>query len=226
MRILLVEDDRTQRGFVVKALKEDGHVCEAVSEGREALQWIEGEEFDLVILDLGLPDVDGLELLRTLRRKDDRTPVLILSARGLVEDKVVGLNEGADDYMAKPFSIDELRARMAALLRRSAGTHAPVLEVADLKLDLLKRRASRGEREIELTMREFALLEFFMRNAGRALSRTTIAEHVWDYNFDWGSNVVDVFVNHLRRKIERPDAPRLIHTVRAVGYRFGPESRP
>lgn len=223
MRILLVEDDKTLVTFVQKAMKEDGHACDVATDGDVASHLATSEDYDLIVLDIMLPKKDGIDVLKGLRGAGRMTPVLVLSARGLVDDKVRGLNAGADDYMSKPFSIEELRARIGALLRRSGSPKTTQLQIEDLKLDLLQRKVFRGGKEIELTGREFALLEFFMRNAGRVLPRTTIAEHVWDYNFDWGSNVVDVFVNHLRNKIEDSSKPKLIHTVRGVGYRFGPE---
>lgn len=223
MRFLLIEDDRTLVGFIRKAMKEDGHICEVAHDGEEGLKLAAAEDYDLIILDLMLPKRDGMEVLQALRKRRIHTPILILSARGLVDDKVRGLNAGADDYLSKPFSIDELRARIGALLRRTSTPKSNFLQAGDLKLDLYSRKAFRGGREIQLTAREFSLLEFFMRNVGRVLPRTSIAEHVWDYSFDWGSNVVDVFVNHLRNKIETDPKVRLIHTVRGVGYRFGPE---
>ncbi len=223
MRVLIVEDDKTIVSFIQKAMKEDGYVTDVASDGEDAEHMAGADAYDVMILDLMLPKKDGLDILKSIREKGIRTPVLILSARGLVDDRVKGLNAGADDYLPKPFSIDELRARLGALLRRSSAAAPRVLQIDDLKLDLITRKATRSDKEIELTGREFALLEFFMRNPGRVLPRTSIAEHVWDYNFDWGSNVVDVFVNHLRNKLEDRGHARLIHTVRGVGYQFGPK---
>lgn len=223
VRILLVEDDRNLAGFIRKAMREDGHSCDLAADGEEAYRLPRSQEYDVIILDLMLPKKDGIDVLQALRRERVETPVLILSARGLVDDKVRGLNAGADDYLAKPFSIDELRARLSAILRRTGSAKSNVLQLGDLRLDLLTRKVYRGDKEIHLTGREFSLLEFLMRNPGRVLPRTTIAEHVWGYDFDWGSNVIDVFVNHLRNKIETDPKAPLIHTIRGAGYRFGPE---
>jgi DNA-binding response OmpR family regulator len=176
------------------------------------------ETYDAVILDLMLPGTGGLEILRSIREKGRSEPVLILTARDSLQDRVTGLDRGADDYLTKPFALDELRARVRALLRRGKGGVSTVLHFSDLSMDLVERTLTRGRRAIELTPREFSLLEYFLRNPRRVLTRTAIAEHVWDYNFDWQSNVVDVFVNGVRRKTEGNGEPRLIHTLRGVGY--------
>lgn len=218
MRILVLEDEKKLANFIRRALKEDGHAVDVCHDGNEGAHLATTAPYDAVVLDLLLPGRDGLAVLRELREKRKTTPVLILTARDTVKDRVRGLDEGADDYMTKPFSLDELRARVRALLRRGSSGAATVLRFADLQMDLLQRTAKRGEREIELTPREFSLLEFFLRNADRAVTRSSIAEHVWDYNFEWNSNVVDVFVNNLRKKLEAEDEARLIHTVRGVGY--------
>lgn len=218
MRILVVEDEKKLANFIRRALKEDGHAVDVAHDGNEGTHLAVSEPYDAVVLDLQLPGRDGLELLRDLREKSTTTPVLILTARDTVKDRVRGLDEGADDYMTKPFSLDELRARVRALLRRGSSGAATVLKFADLHMDLLQRTVRRGGRAVDLTPREFSLLEYFLRNADRAVTRSSIAEHVWDYNFEWNSNVVDVFVNNLRKKLEAEDAPRLIQTVRGVGY--------
>jgi len=218
MRILLVEDEKKLAGFIRRALKEDGHAVDLCHDGDAGLQRIGSENYDAIILDLMLPGRGGLEILGELRKKGKNTPVLILTARDSLQDRVTGLDRGADDYLTKPFALDELRARVRALLRRGKSGASTVLEFSDLSMDLVGRSVRRGKRSVELTQKEFALLEYFLRNPRRVLTRTSIAEHVWDYNFDWGSNVVDVFVNGVRRKLEESKETRLIHTLRGVGY--------
>ena len=218
MRILLVEDEKKLAGFIRQALHEDGHSVDHCAQGDEGAHLALQGDYDAIILDLQLPDRDGLTILRDLRARRRPTPVLILTARAGLKDRVRGLDEGADDYLTKPFALDELRARVRALLRRGQGAPATVLQFADLEVGLLDRRVRRGGRVLDLTQREFALLEFLLRNPDRVVTRTSIAEHVWDYNFEWQSNVVDVFLNSLRRKTEEGGEPRLIHTVRGVGY--------
>ncbi len=218
MRILVIEDERKLAGFVKRALQEDAHAVDVSHDGEEGAYLALKENYDLIILDLTLPKKDGLTILRELREAKRATPVLVLSARGDVKDRVKGLDLGADDYLAKPFALDELRARVRALLRRGSEAGATTLKLADLVMDLASRDVRRGRDEVHLTPREFALLEYMMRNPNRVLTRTAIAEHVWDYNFDWQSNVVDVFVNYLRKKLEGEGRAKLIHTVRGVGY--------
>ena len=218
MRILVIEDEKKLAGFIKRALVEDSHAVDVAGDGEEGSYLTSSQAYDLVILDLLLPKKDGLEILKEMRDARRATPVLILSARGQVKDRVKGLDQGADDYLAKPFSLDELRARVRALLRRGTETGSSTLKLADLTMDLLRREVRRGGEEVRLTPREYALLEYLMRHPNRVLTRTSIAEHVWDYNFDWQSNVVDVFVNYLRRKIEGDGRPKLIHTIRGVGY--------
>jgi len=217
MRVLVVEDEKKLAGFIRQALKEDGHAVELCHDGDEAGQLVTGETYDAIVLDLQLPGRDGLMILRDLRKKGAATPVLILTARDTVKDRVRGLDEGADDYLTKPFSLDELRARLRALLRRGQGGTS-ILKFSDLTMNLVDRLVLRGTREIELTAKEFSLLEYFLRNPRKALTRSSIAEHVWDFNFEWQSNVLEVFVNALRKKTEAAGEPRLIHTVRGVGY--------
>jgi DNA-binding response OmpR family regulator len=218
MKVLVVEDEKKLAGFIRRALKEDGHAVEVCNDGDTGMHRATSETYDAVILDLMLPGTGGLEILRSIREKGRSEPVLILTARDSLQDRVTGLDRGADDYLTKPFALDELRARVRALLRRGKGGVSTVLHFSDLSMDLVERTVTRGRRAIELTPREFSLLEYFLRNPRRVLTRTSIAEHVWDYNFDWQSNVVDVFVNGVRRKTEENGEPRLIHTMRGVGY--------
>ncbi|HSR09826.1 MAG TPA: response regulator transcription factor [Thermodesulfobacteriota bacterium] len=217
MRILVVEDEKKVAAFVRQGLQEEGYAVDVASDGEAGVAMAENGVYDLVILDIGLPKKDGLQVLRDLRNRKIASPVLLLTVRATIEDKVLGLDSGADDYLAKPFAFEELLARVRALLRRRAET-SPLLRVEDLTLDPARRTVSRGGQKIELTAKEFALLEYLMRNAGRVLTRTMIIEHVWDYDFDTGTNLVDVYVNYLRRKIDSGRGRKLIHTVRGAGY--------
>jgi two-component system, OmpR family, copper resistance phosphate regulon response regulator CusR len=224
VRILVVEDERKVASFIRQGLAEEGHTVEVAADGATALDLIEaGPPYDLIVLDLMLPKVDGFEILKRARGQRVSTPVLVLTARDSVADKVRGLDLGADDYLTKPFSFDEFLARVRALLRRGAAG-APVLSVADLTLDPSTREVRRGRRRITLTVREHALLEYFMRNAGRVLTRPMLAEHVWGLDFDPESNIVDVYVGYLRRKIDGSGDARLLHTVRGAGYVLRPEA--
>lgn len=218
MRILLVEDDRKVASFIRKGLAEEGYAVDVAHDGETGLAMGLDRLHDVIVLDVMLPKKPGFQVLRELRQAKVVTPVLLLTARDAVEDKVQGLDAGADDYLTKPFAFAELLARVRALLRRGKATQAPVLQVADLILDPAARTVKRGGAAIPLTNREFALLEYFLRNPGRVLTRTMIAEHVWDYSFDAGTNVIDVYVNYLRKKIDAGREPKLIHTVRGVGY--------
>ena len=218
MRILVVEDDREVRDFLLRVLREAAWAAEAVPSGQRALDALEVNEYDLVVLDVGLPDFDGFEACRRLRARGDRTPVLVLTARNAVNDRVRGLDAGADDYLAKPFAVNELLARLRALARRPAATLDPVLRLADLELDPSSRRARRANVEIALTAREYGLLEYLMRTPRRVVSRAQILSHVWDDNFDPVANAVDVLVGRLRRKIDRDSLAPLLHTVRGAGY--------
>jgi two-component system, OmpR family, response regulator len=219
MRALLVEDDQTIATFVAKGLKEAGFTVDHAADGVTGLGLARQGPHDVAIVDLMLPALDGLSLIESMRRDGVRTPVLILSARQSVNDRVRGLTIGGDDYLTKPFAFPELLARVHALIRRSTGA-PPATELAagDLRLDLVSRRAVRAGREIELRPREFALLEYLMRNAGRVVSKTMILSHVWDYSFDPQTNVVDVLVFRLREKIDKGFPTKLIHTVRGAGY--------
>ena len=222
MRILVVEDERKVASFLRQGLQEEGHAVEVAADGQTALDRIAEEpDFDLVVLDVMLPKRDGLDVLKTLRQRRDQTPVLLLTARDGVSDKVTGLDLGADDYLTKPFAFEEFLARVRALLRRRSGERAPALKLADLALDPATRTASRDRRRITLTAREYALLEYFLRNTGRVLTRPMIAQHVWGLDFDPESNIIDVYVGYLRRKVDGPGERRLVHTVRGAGYRLG-----
>ena len=219
MRILVVEDDRKVASFIRKGLEEEGHAVEVAGDGAAAVERAtDGAPWDLVILDVMLPKGDGFGVLKTLRQEGLRMPVLMLTARDAVGDKVTGLDLGADDYLSKPFAFEEFLARVRALLRRGGGGPAPVLRLADLSLDPATREVKRGARRVELTAREHTLLEYFLRNAGRVLTRPMLAQHVWGLDFDPESNVVDVYVGYLRRRIEGQGERRLLHTVRGVGY--------
>jgi DNA-binding response OmpR family regulator len=221
MRILVVEDERKIALFVQAGLKECGFVVDMVHRGDEALEIILDNHFDAVVLDIMIPGRDGLSILRVLRQKSNAVPVLILTARGAISEKVEGLDLGADDYLAKPFSIDELAARLRALIRRKSGENLVRYRVKDLILDVATRVGQRGTRRIDLTTREFALLECLMRAPGRVFSRTQLCQQVWEYHFDPESNLVDVYIQRLRRKIDDGEPGRLIQTVRGAGYRIG-----
>ena len=219
MRILVVEDDRKVSSFIRQGLQEDGHTVETAADGSAALDLLlEGTPYDLIVLDVLLPGRDGFAVLKAARKGGVRAPVIMLTARDTVADKVTGLDLGADDYLVKPFAFEELLARIRALFRRGSESRAPVLRVADLSLDPATRKVVRGEREVELTAREWTLLGYFMRNAGRVLSRSMLVQHVWGHDFDPESNIVDVYVGYLRRKIDGPHERKLFHTVRSAGY--------
>lgn len=218
MRILIIEDEKKVVGFIKKGLEEETYAVDAAYDGEEGLHMAEQNPYDLIILDIMLPKVDGLEVLTRLRGGKIETPVLLLTAKDSVEDKVEGLNMGADDYLTKPFAFSELLARSRVLLRRGKVELQTVLQIADLTLDMLSHKVRRNDEEIELTGKEYSLLEYFMRNQGKVLTRTMIAEHVWDYNFDTFTNVIDVYINHLRKKIDKNYSHKLLHTLRGVGY--------
>jgi two-component system OmpR family response regulator len=219
MRILLVEDDLKIASFVVKGLKEAGFAVDHAQDGEEGLYMASTEPYDATIIDIMLPKLDGLSLIEELRRKKINTPVIILSAKRSIDDRVKGLQTGSDDYLTKPFAFSELLARIQALIRRASRTSEPAsLTAGELSVDLLTREVTRAGTKIELQPHEFALLEYLMRNAGRVLSKTMILEHVWDYNFDPQTNVVDVLVCRLRNKVDRDFENKMIHTIRGVGY--------
>lgn len=222
MRVLVAEDDKRIAQFIVKGLREEGYVVDHAGDGNAALDFAltnGGSLYDLIILDVMMPGRDGFAVCRELRTRGVRAPVLMLTAMDALDDRVRGLDSGADDYLVKPFAFPELLARLRALSRRSpAAVLSNALQVADLSLDLTTRVAKRGTREIELSTREFTLLEYMMRNAGRPLGRTQILQAVWSFDYDGASNVVDVYMGYLRRKVDANDEPALIHTVRGVGY--------
>ena len=220
MRILIVEDDVALAGFIRKGLEAEHHAVDSVGDGQQGKAMALEFDYDLVVLDLNLPGLDGLSVLRSVRQAKASLPVMVLTARSRVEDRVQCLDTGADDYLMKPFSFIELSARARALLRRSHLPSDSVLRVCDLSLDRVERKVERGGRSIELTTKEFALLEYLMRNAGRRLTRAMIIEHVWNLNFDSTTNVVDVYINYLRRKVDDGFRPALIQTVRGVGYQI------
>ena len=221
MRILVVEDERKIANFIQKGLKEFGFAVENVGRGDEALEIILDNPFDAVVLDIMLPGRDGLSVLRALRERSNAVPVLILTARGQISEKVAGLDLGADDYLAKPFAIEELAARLRALIRRQTGETLVRYRTQDLTLDVATRIAQRGNRRIDLTGREFALLECLMRAPGWVFTRTQLCQHVWEYQFDAGTNLVEVYIQRLRRKVDYGEEAKLIQTVRGFGYRIG-----
>ena len=218
MRLLVIEDEQKVANFIKQGLEEEGYAVDHAADGASGLQMALEGLHDVIVLDVMLPKLDGLSVLQQLRQETVTTPVLLLTVRATIEDKVLGLDAGADDYLTKPFAFEEFVARVRALLRRRAETAPPILQVADLALDPARRVVSRGDNKIELTPREFALLDYFMRNPGRVLTRTMIANRVWDYTFDSTTNVIDVYVNYLRKKIDTGHDVKLLHTVRGVGY--------
>jgi two-component system, OmpR family, copper resistance phosphate regulon response regulator CusR len=225
MRILIAEDDAALASFVKKGLEAEHYAADISGDGEQARAMAVEFDYDLVVLDLTLPRLDGISILRYLRTRKPSLPIMMLTGRNRVEDRVQCLDLGADDYMGKPFSYSELSARIRALLRRCHLPAESVLAIEDLKLDRVERRVERAGRRIELTSKEFALLEYLMRNAGRRMTRAMIIEHVWNLSFDTCTNIVDVYINYLRRKVDDGFAPRLIHTVRGVGYELSNHCR-
>ncbi|MDY6863664.1 MAG: heavy metal response regulator transcription factor [Thermodesulfobacteriota bacterium] len=218
MKILVVEDDKNIARFIEKGLKENYFVVDKASNGEDGLHFAIHETYDLIILDIMLPIVDGYKILSHLRETGDNTPVIFLTSKGSVNNIVNGLNLGADDYIVKPFSFHELLARIRTILRRGKDISSPILKIDDLTLNQATREVRRGNTLIELTPKEYSLLEYFMRNAGHVLTRTMISEHTWNYDFDPMTNIIDVHINHLRSKIDKNFYPKLIHTVKGVGY--------
>lgn len=224
MRILIVEDEEAIANFVIQGLTEAGYAVDLACDGAEALHWIAIAEYDGIILDVMLPDTDGFSLCGEIRSRGLHTPVIMVTARDTVDDRVTGLDSGADDYLIKPFAFAELLARVRALLRREPIFKGTVLQIADLTLDTVTRVVRRADHPILLTTKEYSLLEFLMRHPNQTLSRTAIGDHVWNYDFDNVSNLIDVHIFGLRRKIDDPHETKLLHTVRGVGYRLGSET--
>ena len=220
MRILVVEDEKKLSSFINKGLREEHYTVDVANDGEEGLNFALKQPYDAIVLDLSLPKVDGLDVLRKVRANNIATPVLILTARGTTQDKVSGLDAGADDYLTKPFVFEELSARLRSLLRRSSAEKSTFLRAGDLILDTVSHKAKRGDKEIEFTAKEYSLLEYLIRNKGRVLSRSVIAQHVWSYNFFTESNIIDVYINRLRHKVDDGFPERIIHSIRGVGYRI------
>ena len=218
MRILVIEDEKKIADFIKRGLKEEGYAVDVAYDGQEGHLLAKTNPYDLILLDLMLPKIDGLSLCRRIKGEGVLAPVIILTAKGTVKDKVEGLDSGADDYLTKPFAFEELLARVRAVLRKKDAKALTRLEVDDLILDLVTHKVTRGDKEITLTAKEYALLEYLMRNAGIVVTRTMISEHVWDVNFDTFTNVIDVYVNYLRNKIDAGFQKKLIHTIRGRGY--------
>jgi DNA-binding response OmpR family regulator len=220
MHILLVEDEPKLNANLKKALQEQSYAVDCAFDGEEALDWVGVNDYDLIILDVMLPKMNGIDVCRRIRQDKISTPVLMLTARDSIQDRVTGLDSGADDYLVKPFAQEELLARIRSLLRRDIPGRDPVLRCADLEMDAAAHEVRRAGQVIRLTAKEFAVLEYLLRNQGRVLSRDTIAEHVWDYEFDGLSNIVDVYIRYLRRKLDEGFEPKLIETIRGAGYRI------
>lgn len=225
MKILLAEDDPKLLRHLAAGLREAGHVVDCAEDGAEAAWAAQNHPYEAFALDIAMPHLDGVTLVRTLRRRGIAAPVIFITARGKVQDRVAGLDAGADDYLVKPFSMDELLARLRALARRQRGEVNHVLRVGELELDLVARSVRLGDRPIECTNREFALLEFLAQASPKPVSKTAIVEHVWDQHFDGGTNVVNVYINYLRGKLDAPGAPSLIRTVRGVGFSLVPPAK-
>jgi DNA-binding response OmpR family regulator len=220
MRVLIVEDNRSLNQSLRMSLEDDGYAVDAAFDGNEGEYLANVTPYDAIVLDLMLPGKDGIQVCRSLRHAGNRTPVLMLTARDTIEERVNGLDSGADDYLVKPFALPELRARLRALLRRNAPDKSGVIQVADLVLDPATHKVARGSQPMELTAKEYALLEYFMRNPNRLITREMAEEHVWNYDFEGSSNVIDVYIRRLRRKIDDPCEVKLLETVRGAGYRL------
>ncbi|MEM9948690.1 MAG: response regulator transcription factor [Cyanobacteria bacterium P01_D01_bin.36] len=224
MRVLVVEDDEGIARFVHQGLSEAGYAVDIAPDGRQGMDYAASADYDAIVLDVLLPEIDGISLLRALREQGSQTPVLLLTARDTVEDRVLGLNTGADDYLVKPFDFSELLARLRALLRRPPLQMDSLLQVGDLEMDTIQRWVKYCDRTIELSPREYSLLEYLMRHPNQVLSRTQIAQHVWSFDFYGDYKVIDVYIGYLRRKLNREAPNALIHTVRGVGYRIGDDT--
>lgn len=218
MRILVAEDERDLNRVITKRLEKEGYIVDSCFDGEDALCYLNMGEFDAVVLDITMPKTNGLDVLRKMRLSGNKTPVLFLTARDSIADRVAGLDAGAQDYLIKPFAFDELLARIRVLIRNSAGQITNVFSAGDLVMDIASRRVMRGEREIDLSAKEFDILEYLMRNKGTVLSREKIENHVWNFDYSGGTNVVDVYIRYLRKKIDDPFSEKLIHTIRGAGY--------
>lgn len=218
MRILVVEDERDLNSIIVKRLNKAGYSVDTCYDGEEALDYMRMGEYDVILLDIMMPKMNGLDVVRTLRKKRDKTPVLLLTAKDAIEDRVMGLDSGADDYLVKPFAFDELLARVRVLTRRSIDEVTNVFTLANLSVDCDTRIVKRGETVIPLSSKEFSVLEYMIRNQGVVLSRAKIEQHIWNFDYEGGSNVIDVYIRYLRKKIDQDFEPKLIHTIRGAGY--------
>ena len=218
MHILVIEDEKKVARLIQKGLEEEAYAVDVAHDGERGLSMSETHQYDLLIVDVMLPKMNGMELVQVIRSRKGKTPIIMLTAKATIEDKVAGLDSGADDYLTKPFAFEELLARVRSLLRRGAQQKSTILAIADLELDTVTHKAKRGGRTIELTAKEYALLDYFLQNKDRVLTRSAISEHIWDYNFDTGTNIIDVYINHLRNKVDNNFDKKLIHTVRGVGY--------
>ncbi len=218
MRILIVEDEKKVASFIKKGLEEEYYSVDVALDGKEGMKLITSEEYDLVVMDVMIPFIDGITLVKEIRKRDVLTPVLMLTVRDSVKDKIEGLDAGADDYLTKPFAFEELLARVRSLLRRSGSAKSTKLTVADLELDLQSHRVSRGGKEIILTPKEYSILEYLMRNVNKVVSRTKLIEHVYDYHFDTETNIIDVYINKVRTKVDTNFDGQTIHTIRGIGY--------
>lgn len=218
MRILVAEDEKNLNSIIVKSLKANNYSVDACYDGAEALDYAECAEYDAIVLDIMMPKMDGIEVVKRLRSKNNKVPVLFLTARDSIEDRVTGLDAGADDYLVKPFALDELLARIRVMIRRSSDSTDHTLKIADLTVDTRKMTVFRGDTEIILTGKEFAILEYMLRNKGIVLTREKIEQHIWNYDYEGGTNVVNVYIRYLRKKIDDGFEPKLIHTIRGAGY--------
>ena len=224
MRVLIAEDEKDLNKILTERLKEEHYSVDSCYDGQEALDYLASAEYDAVILDIMMPLLDGLSVLKAMRRKNDSTPVLLLTAKDSIEDRVQGLDAGANDYLVKPFAVEELLARIRVLLRKPAETPKTCYQVADLEVHMDTRKVLRGEQEVKLSGKEFALLRYMIQNAGIVLSRDRLEEHLWNFDYAGGSNVIDVYIRYLRKKIDEGHEPKLIHTVRGAGYVLKDES--
>ena len=220
MRILVIEDEKKLLELIGKQLEDEGYVVDLASNGRTGLNLAQSSDYDCILLDLMLPSLDGFSIIKKLREEDVGTPIIVLTAKSEIKDKVSGLDYGADDYITKPFSFEELLARVRVILRRKFDDQETVLKSGDLTLDLISREVYRDNKPIDLTVKEFAILEFFLRNKGKTLNKSQIAEHVWNYEFDYQSNIIEVYIRYLRKKIDDDYRVKLIKTVRGEGYRL------